>query len=98
MSLNEGAPWGIPARLVLIYGFIAIVVLNMLVFSLNLVLTMGKAKGAQTEEELERLMVPALQGESEAVVGPVRTILAALVAGTLGAMLGGLFVLGVRRL
>src|SRR5262249_29355293 len=74
---------------ILFSGFVGLVLLNILAFSLNLLASLPAIRAAKTEEDVERAAVPALKGEPTALGARATGILGVLVSGMLGFMAVG---------
>ena len=62
--VQQSPPFLKPARLI-VFGVLFLLCTNILVFTVNLFKTFLAARGLKDEEELERRVAPALQGQIE---------------------------------
>jgi len=62
--VQQSPPFLKPARLI-VFGVLFLLCTNILVFTVNLFKTFLSARGLKDEEELERRVAPALQGQIE---------------------------------
>ena len=89
--------WHVPPGRLLFVGFVGFVVLNIGVFCLNVFLSMPKWLKAKTEEELERVAVPALEGEPTEIGIRTARFIGLLVSACVGIIVGAIGVLVARR-
>lgn len=68
----------------LVFGFLAVAVLNIVVFLLGLLSALPRVRSAKSEEELEHAAVPALTGQSADLEPRTTLVLRALVGAALG--------------
>ena len=88
----ELTPWKL-----VVYGIGAFIFLSLLMFSVNVLTATRQIQGLESEEEIEEVMVPALQGESSPLGKKSTRIFQYLAFIWVGIMLGAAVALIVER-
>jgi hypothetical protein len=98
LLLAERAGWHISSWIVLIYAVAAFLTTNILLFSLNLLIALREIRGVEKEEEIEKVMVPALQGETMHLGERIRAAFRCVAVILLGVIVGAAIILVVQRI
>jgi hypothetical protein len=85
----------LPSRL-FTFGVFTIIVLNIIIFIVNLVSAMVSAKNIKDEKELENVLAPALQGELNKISDKTIRFFQILVIVTVGEICGSIVLIALR--
>jgi len=82
----------------LLNGFFAFIVLNITLFSVNLLKSLKVARKAKSEDEVEQILVPALRAENTKHISEMDKLFTRVITRSLlGVFLGAAIVLLIRK-
>jgi hypothetical protein len=89
--------WELTPWTLVLYGITTFIFISLLMFSVNLLTATRQIRGLESEEEIEEIMAPALQGESSLLSEKSTRIFQYLALVWAGTILGAAFTLVVEK-